>query len=413
VQKRVAALVNQPGAAEILIDVLQNGNAFETQQAAFGLGMARSDLIRRRLRQLARDSEGDRRLACLAALTPEELAGFLTHEGAGARSTLLESSSLIALNRPGEFVDLVCEGAAVVDMGAVDEIEQMRVRYGIGAMSMYAPLLRRPLTETASARVAAILGSVSGQDVAGLLKKLGPKAKSESLQRDVRREQLRQASLALNGARAPQRTGVAILRPLKQDGNAWMEIFEALPGPWTIQTSVCWSARTPPDFMSLQLEGPPDLHVEGTLDQRTDAPLTLGQAKTVLEAFSEAQRESIAPVIDRLSEVPAEELPATAIGSLLSEGDAAELLRSPLWSAWRPFEGLAGADPQTLVASLNEKRSGPAQLAAGLQHMSIVMQLRNEDKAAGVAAEALWVAKKRPSALALALAAAELAKRSA
>jgi hypothetical protein len=415
VQRQVSEVVNRAGAADLLLEVLKTGDAFQTQQAAYGLGFARSELIRRRLRMLALASSGDRRLACLAALTPEELETFIARQGNVARRSLLESSSLIALNRPQEFVDLVCDGSAVVKLATVDEIEAMRRRYGIGSVSLYAPLLQRPLTSDAIARVAAILGAESDPEARDLLRGALSRAKDDDTRKTLRREQLRHASRAIVPPQADARAGFAVIRPVLAENTAWLDIYEELPGGQAVQSSLCWPIRRRLDFMSTPLDVPLAQYQDVTVDPGRDAKISLGQARAFLEGVPESLRKAIGPILDRLQGIQSEELaPPTPEGSLSSD-EARAVLRRPVWSEWQPFAGLVTDATPTeaeLAQTQLSRRGGATWLAEGLRHMALVMHLRGESEAPAVAAEAVWTARKRASPLVLALAEAELKRSS-
>ena len=122
--------------------------------------------------------------------------------------------------------------------------------------------------------------------------------------------------------------------------------------------------------------------------------------------------------MSRLADVPAESVPIPAPGQCLSESCLAAIIADPVWSAWRPFAGVAraGLDEMQLVTAQLQRRSGAALLADGFRHMAFVLQLRSnashegpgDQWASALVAEAIWIARRRVSPFVRALARREL-----
>jgi len=428
---RLARIANRPGAGALLLRTVREGDILAAHVASFALPLVNGELVRRALRRAAHEVKGERRAAVLASLTDDELDQVLSELGDELDEDLAGTSAILAANSPREFVELLCDGLPAVDERIVDHVERVRRAFGLGAASVYAPLLERRLTDRARLRVIEVLGREPGPDVAQVLDRLSARAAQEDERRVLRRERMRQASAELAGR--PQPEGCALLGALGRGGSASLDLFELAPSGLLVRTSVSLGHSGVTDCITSPAPGGLDEAVRAADPGGLRARMTLGQARGLLESRDAASRAELAPLLERLSRAPAEAPAAPAPGPALAAEEARALIREQRWALWRPFTlavrwpseslaaaaGLSAADfpcssgmlddhvAAELVA-LKRRRLFLARIAAGIRHNALVMHLRGDARAAAVAAEALWLARGRWPALARALLEREL-----
>jgi hypothetical protein len=425
VRKKLTALANRPGAAELLATAVRTGEPLIAQTAALALPFARSELVRRALVLGARRESGERRLNYLAALQPEELQQVLAETGGVAADDLVEAAGLLAMNSPGEFVEVLCEGAPLVDLSMVEHVERVRRRFAIRAAALYGPLLDRKMSPDARQRTFAILGREGGEEVRHLLEKAQQRLTGDADKTSLRREQLRQATLSAEGRVASAREGIAVLHPVDGAGEIVLEILEVSESR-VLQSTVKIGPGAPS-----HVTAPADGDLESTVQHVAGSKgvrISLGNARSFLETIPQRRRMKLAALLDRLGDTPAEDLVHPQPGAEMSLPEARQLVVDPVWRDWRPFlrfitwsastllqvraptaetfplpfeeiEAFAGRDAGHVL-----KRRAPAALNSELRHMALLLHLRGDARAGAVAAETIAVERRRPSVLLKALA---------
>lgn len=430
VTRRLAAIVGRPGAAELLSRVLQTGDAVDAQLAALALPYATNELVRMRLQREARDSTGARRAIVLSALTDDELADVLSGVGEGAEDWLVEAMGLFAINDTEDFIDALATSVAVVGVKLVEHIERVRVTYAIPPAAMYGPLLRRRLSTKARERVLGLLGHDPSDEARALLEREQARVVRDDDKRLVRRERMRQRTLAIEGARfADKPEGLAFLSPVGSRDTAVLELVETLGGARGVRTTVILGMNRPAEAFSLPLDEPLE---SLRAHQASDVvELSLAHARSLLEAVPVKHGRALGPVLERLSSLPAAPLARPAPNAELTLEQARRISGEEAFVRWRPLAALVGWPNQALEAPVDEEDFPVARaelearaaselatalsrpsvrdaFAAGLRHMALWMSLQGDERAQGVAAEALRIAKKRPGALSIAMAERDL-----
>lgn len=432
VRRRLQQIANRAGAAELLLDTLRRGEIGAAHIAAMALPFARSELVRRGLQRSVRQESGERRAVFLAALTDEELEKALAEMGETLAEDLVHASGILAVNSPSEFIDLVCSNAPMVDEAMFAHLERVRETFGVGAASLYGPLLERRLTPEARRRAVEALGREPGAAARRLLDREHDRATADEDLRLLRRERMRQSSIGLGGLDA-SRHGAALLSPLGPNETAVLELIEELEPGRCLRTTVVFGLGGALDRFTVPAAGNLDAVVGEVEAGLRWGRLELGQARSLLEGLRRKQRDLVRPVLERLSAVDAVELPWPAPAPGLELPAARDLVRDPLWAEWRPFarvvewpdeaiESTGGLAPERfpgelaltaaqaaqLSPDLLRERGVRPRLAAGLRHMALVMSLRGDARAGAVAAAAAWAARRRPCSLVVALVEREL-----
>lgn len=430
VKRRLEAIANRPGAGEALARVLRTGDVVDAQLAALALPYATSQLVRRGLMRDAKQSGGGRRALLLSALTDEELARVFSELGEGDDDWLIEAMGLFAVNDPADFVDMLCESVPMVGLRMVNHVEKVRRTYAIPAAAMYGPLLGRKLSGEARARVLAILGHDPSDESAALLAREQTRVIDDGDKRTLRRERMRQDTLALQGVEVAEPEGLAWLSPVGPRDTAVLEILEDVGGGRSVATTVLLSMSGPAETFSRPLDVPLNEATRPGFDDAVE--LTLGQARWLLESLPVKRRSRLGPVLERLVAAPAQLIERPSPALELPRSDAMALAADPAFTRWRPLAAWVGwpddvleqpvdddvvfpVDAVTLAKRVDAElaRSLANQkmrdtFAAGLRHMALWLSLRGDPCAGHVGAEALRVARRRPGSLSFAMAERDL-----
>lgn len=430
VKRRLAAIAGRPGAAELLSRVLQTGDVVDAQLAALALPYATNELVRLRLQREARDSTGARRAIVLSALTDDELADVLSGVGEGAEDWLVEAMGLFAVNDPEDFVDTLAESVAVVGVKLVEHIERVRAAYAIPLAAIYGPLLGRRLSTRARERVLGLLGRDPSDEARALLDREQARVVRDDDKRLVRRERMRQRTLAIEGTHADERpSGTAFLSPVGPRDTAVLELVEELEDGRGVRTTVILAMNRSAEAFSHPLEESLESLRAGQVSDVVE--LSLSRALGLLESLPLKHRRALWPVFERLSSLSAEPVARPAPDEELSREEAWSVASHEAFVRWRPLAALVGWADQTLeapvdgdtfpvsakelaeraaseLAAMFGKASSREAFAAGLRHMALWMALQGDERAKGVAAEALRVTKRRPGALSFAMAERDL-----
>lgn len=429
--RRLEDVVNRTGVAEQLLRLLRSGPIEGAQMAAIGLVHARSELVRKAIQREVRTATGERRLAALGALTPEELEEALGNGGLQPED-LVEGAGLIALNDPGGFVDMVCEGSKVVGLPTVDYVERVRQSFSVGAASLYGPMLDRPLTPRARARVLGILGRESGPEIQAILEKAQGRADNDDDRRAVRRERLRQATVSIESSTAAVE-GAAVLLPPEDVGTVSLEIVERTAGGKTL-----WSTARFNTFQKAQqVTVGADSDALSLLDRIAKRPgfarLSLGQARWVLESLPPRRRTDLKLALHRLQAVEPEPIVFAPLDAHHPPIDWSSLVVESIWQNWRPLQNVLKIKPAALalaselppgefpgpleslrapiqqnVPTILKHRGVATNLASCGRHLALSMHVIGDARAPAVAAEAVKLPRGRRSELVLALGQREL-----
>lgn len=429
VKRRLSTIVNAPGAAETLARVLQTGDVVDAQLASLALPYATSELVRRGLQRDARRSSGGRRALLLSSLTDEELTDVLSSVSEGADDWLLDAMALFAINDPADFVEMLSESVPVVGVQLVEHIEKVRAAYAISASAVYGPLLGRKLTREARSRVVAILGHEPSDEARALLEREQSRAVADDEKRFLRRERMRQNTLALQGVTVAPPSGIALLSPVGPRDTAALEILEDVGEGRGVATMVIVAMSSAADTFSRPLE----VSVEEA--RQAAAPdvveLSLGQARWLIESLPTKRRTRLKAIVERLSTTPSVPIERPAPTQHLTDDEARALAEDPAFVRWRPLAtGVGWPDaaleqpPTTepfpvplaqLKARAREELARCLQVnktresfSSGLRHMALWMSLRGDPRAGAVAHEALQVVQRRPGLLSEAIAERDL-----
>lgn len=451
---RLSRLVSRPGVPELLVDVLLRGDVADAHLAAFPLSQATNELVRRRLFRAARTVGDERRAAVLSSLTENELARLFAGRVPPIDEAIVQASGLLAANAPEEFAELLVAARIPLDEKLLAHLEPLRRSFGLGAVTLYEPLLARNLTPEGRREIIRILGREPGEQAAALLERELHRSLDEDERRGIRRERMRQGSPTSNEPTPP--SGSAFLSPLRSNGAWVLDVFHEV-GPGRVVRASHLVAPTGRVELSTL---PEDEALSAIRATRAEAwaELSLARAKFVLQRLPRTATKRVAPTLERLAAVEPEPLVPPVPGGAFTMEEANALVAAPgLFTEWRPFAPIVpalvdpllvdrrviaprldapgGADPaptdsqiadpqiadrpvihayppsstpfpvtaetievladQTLEVTL-AKRGAPARLAAALRHAATWLALRGDTRAERVSFEAYLVAKRRP-----------------
>lgn len=337
VSRKLRRLLERPGVPEALLEVLLYADLADAHLAAFPLSLAQGELLRRRLLRDLKTLEPERQKAALAALRAEERERFLEPKQELIDDALVQASSMLAANSPEKFYEMLVAARVPLNEELVAKIEPVRHSLGLGAVFVYEPLLLRQLSPEGRRAVIKLLGREPSAQAAALLEKEAKKARSPEEERDLRRERLRQGTIAIGPTPAPQ--GSAFLSALQEDGSYRLEIFHQPKQGKVIQESqlIAPSGRversTKPTSKTLdELE-----HAVG----EGWVPMQLGQARFLLERLPQRWAGAIAPTLERLSSVEVEGFAPPPPTSQPSAETIEELVRHPVFAHWDPVQSVA------------------------------------------------------------------------
>jgi hypothetical protein len=429
--RRLEEVVNRVGVSEQLLRLLRSGPIEGAQMAAIGLVHARSELVRKAIQREVRTATGERRLAALGALTPEELEKALTAGGLQPED-LVEGAGLIALNDPGGFIELVCEGTRMVGLPTVDYVERVRQSFNIEAASLYGPLLDRPLTPKARHRILSILGRESGPEIQTILERAHSRADNDDDRRVVRRERMRQATVSIESTTTPI-DGAAVLLPPEDLGTISLEIVERTGGGKTLWSTARFSTFQKAQHVTVGADADAMTLLRRVSRRPGFAQVTLGQARWLLESLPATRRHDLKLALHRLRAVPSEPIVFPALDVTHPPLDWDALIIEPAWSGWRPLRNVLKLRDEAIdqaaktplqkfpgslamlkesiqhgVPALLKHRGMATNLALCTRHLALSMHLSGDPRAAAVAAEAVRLPRGRRSGLVQALGEREL-----
>lgn len=414
------SVANRPGVAPALVRIVAEGGFVESRLAALALREAESEFVRRGVERELRSGRAERTAHWCVAARPAE-----KHPELDAKGVFLEALDPLLLNDPALFVAWAAEDRVELGLTLVERIEAMRARYGVGPASLYAHVLARRPSGQARALVLELLGRTPGAAAQALL------------EREERREALSAASVAIRRERMRQTTRAPVsstgqvtarLRFALPGADETIEWIEALSGGISLGTVVTIAPEK-------ALEWWCEPHFNASAPP-VGAAISLGQVRSMVEAIPARLRLNAAALEERLSCVEAAPLPRPAPTSPLSRSSAAALLDEPDWLHWRPLVAMEGWSevqlaegrelpreawpphvetaaelaPLRLTAYLASEAAAEA-LARRLRIGAIHLHLRGDSRSEGMAADAVAVARGKPTALAIELAARELARR--
>ncbi len=223
---------------------------------------------------------------------PFALASF--RRDAGRMAVTVDPSlppTLLALNEPELFVEKLCVNRRWVDLPAVQAIEAMRSRCGLGPASLYGPLLDRRLSAEARLFVHQLLGGVPGEGARALLESEERRAESDDTARSARRERMR------------QRTLQAAFDGPPSDSVAWRISLEAVQQVDWFQPLADGGVVTRIVFTRTKMFHALARFVAAApVAEVTASMLSVGQLRTLLEEIPSARRQLPGPLWERLDQ---------------------------------------------------------------------------------------------------------------
>lgn len=409
-RKRLEGFIDRPHVPETLFEIVLQGDLADAHLAAFPLSLARNELLRRRLLKAVATLPPERRNAGLTALTPEERSRFVDDDQSVVDESVIQASSLLAASSPEAFSELLVAARIPLDSRVIEQLEVLRKRLKIGSTTLYEPLLKRNPSPEARVEIIRILGRDPSPQSAALLKQEQKHVTSPKERLDLRREQLRQSTAALNPQAPPP--GLAFLSTLQEDGSFLLDVVHELDSKRLLRESheVAASGRVIRQTHTLNGR----LQKLGDTLQEGWAQLSLAQARSLLERLPQRWSQAVAPTLERLAGIQPEPAAPLPPSEALSPDDISELLVHPVFANWDPvasvipilvehFLLVSGPGPdedfpasdkqvqslaQQAIDSVKRRRGGLRRLEQGLRHAALWLSLKGDSRASRVSFEA-------------------------